>query len=123
MNKVAGTTAQCPLNAQRSCVFDYRHTVLVLGIVHHQGNGDFQRQCGDLSQQLTDTFSIDVGIVGDRDQFQCQGIDRAQHVEALATCRRLDEQACERPQKTEERGKDKMRGIYKKRARLPSRAS
>ena len=51
--------------------------------------------------------------IGDRDEVAGHGVESGQHVEALASGRRLHEQTAHAPEHTQERAIDEMRGIYK----------
>ncbi len=73
---------------------------LIAGVIENQGDGCLEIARAEFSQQLAHAFGIDIRIIRHGDHFQVERIDSAQHVEALATARRLDPGAGETPQTT-----------------------
>ena len=86
--------------------------VLILGVVQHQRDRAGQTECGDLAQQFAHRVGVDRGRVEDRHQLVRDGVPRSQHIQALATCRRFDEDAGDAPQAAQERSRHEVTGIH-----------
>jgi hypothetical protein len=68
----------------------------------------------ELLEELTDTGRIDVALIGDGHQLMGDGIQGAQHVEALSPARRTHHHAGETPEETKVGPQHKMGGIDEK---------
>lgn len=66
----------------------------------------------DFLEELTDTFRINVGFVGDGDQLICYCIDRTKNIETFASTRSLEHDPRKTPQKAKIGLEDKMCRIY-----------
>lgn len=82
-------------------------------IVQKQREWHARFQVVQFIQQGTDTFRCNVGVIGYGDQLLGNGVDCAKHIETLSPCWRLNKDACQRPEKTNERRKYKMSRIDK----------
>jgi len=65
------------LDPQLLCHGLYERTALIAGIVQHHGDRHAQGERGQAMEELADTLGVDVGGVGDRDDFMGQGVEGA----------------------------------------------
>jgi hypothetical protein len=71
---------------------------LISRIIQEQSD-DFSRMfLSQLSQQITNTQSVNVRIVRDGNNLMGDGIKCPKHVKAFSSCRRIDEATLKAPQ-------------------------
>lgn len=58
---------------------------LVAGVVEYQGDGNGGRESGDLVEQFTDTFRVDVPRIADGNQAMGRRTEGAKNVEPFPT--------------------------------------
>lgn len=75
----------------------HHRTFLVARVVQHQSNGHTQVQRRQLIQERAEALGVDVGVIGNRDEFMGDGVQGPQDVEALPPRWGLDEHAGEAP--------------------------
>ena len=94
-------------------LFDHG-AVLVACIVQDEGDGQACVLGGKFVEQLADLHGGDVGVIANCGQFFVDGVQSAQHIEALAAGRRWDEQARKAPDKAQKGRQYKVRRIDEK---------
>ena len=85
------------LYVQRFGQFSHHRAFLISGVVQNQTDRHANIRLGDLPQQFTDTRCVNVPIIGHRYQFMCDGVQGAQHIEALPAGGRFYEATHETP--------------------------
>lgn len=102
------------LDAKRPSQIQDHAALLITRIVEDERNRNGQSQSHDPTQQLANAVSVDVSVVRNHDKFMRQGVQCAQHVEALPPCGGANKQTRKAPQNPQIRRQNKMRGVYKK---------
>lgn len=102
VGRVGGQEEQ--LDAQGGGVLNHDVTALIAGIVQDDGEGEVQTEGGQLREEFTDLRGSDIGVVGHRDPLVGDGVERAQHIESLATTGGGDEDPRQRPEIAQKRG-------------------
>lgn len=72
-------------------------TSLITRVVKDDGDGDGKASAGDAVKQIANAVGVNVGIVGDQDEFMRDGVKSPQHIEALTPRGRAQEQTRETP--------------------------
>ena len=62
---------------QAFCIGLNECAALVSGVIQEKRDGDIQVERCQFPQELAHAFRVDIGRVGDRDQFVCDGIECA----------------------------------------------
>lgn len=80
-----------------SSPLQHEPTVVIAGIIHHQGHRGGEAEGGDLFEQFAHTGGVDVAVVGHRDELMGDGMQGSQHVESLPSTGSTHDDASETP--------------------------
>jgi len=89
-------------------------TPLITGIVHDKGNWGFETAFLDLPEQITDSFGIDIPVIGFIDHSQGEGINSTQNIEPFSSMSPSDKTTDFCPKIPQHGTKNKVCGINKK---------